>query len=74
MYINSELEAKGSDYQNNEDFVEYKSYTQYNSYAIGKSKFFKTSVSALYGTINTDGTFTQLSETLLKFKRFYSEW
>ena len=65
-----ELEAKGSDYQNNENFVEYKSYTEFNSYAIGKSKFFNTSVSALFGTVNADGTFTQSSETLLQLRDF----
>jgi len=69
-YVKFELEAKGSDYQNNENFVEYKSYTEFNSYAIGKSKFFNTSVSALFGTVNADGTFTQSSETLLQLRDF----
>lgn len=49
-----DLNVKSNSVDINEDFTEYNSYTRYNSYAIGKRNFYKTSLQFLAGDISTD--------------------
>lgn len=65
-----DLELQSSDYQNNENFVQYDTYTQYNSYAIGKRKFFSTSISALAGTITINNELSQDVSYLITLRDF----
>lgn len=65
-----DLELQSGEYQNNEIFVQYETYTQYNAYAIGKRKFFSTSISALAGTIDANGNIVQSSDYLIELRDF----
>lgn len=65
-----DLNVTSSDYEIVEDFVEYQSYNQYNSYAIGDRKFYKTSISAIAGTINNNGQLLQSVDYLETLKDF----
>lgn len=51
-----DLDVESSEITNETDITTYQGYTKYNAYSIGNRNYLKGSLSAMCGTINSDGT------------------